>query len=278
MSPFPSSVISINGISRILAVASGKGGVGKTTVAVNLALALAQTGARVGLFDADLSGPNVPLMLGGRRKKPASGNIPIARTNRDPYIPPLKRFGLKVMSIGLLIGNDETILPDPHVSGAIIRQTLQDVRWGELDYLLIDLPPGSGEPQQTLLDTIKIDGAIIVTTPQDLSLMDASRSLGLFERSGVPVLGVVENMSYLTCPHCGEPIEVFHRSKLTWAIEERQVEPLGRIPLNINISRGIDAGHPFMDTTGTAEIASEDGRSAFQEIARKIITICANLL
>ncbi len=275
MSPFPSSVLSINGVSRILAIASGKGGVGKTTVAVNLALALTQTGARVGLFDADLYGPNVPLMLGVRRRKPASGNIPIARASRDPYIPPLKRFGLKVMSIGLLIGNDETILPDPRVSGAIIRQTLQDVRWGELDYLLIDLPPGSGEPQQTLLDTVKIDGAIIVTTPQDLSLMDASRSLGLFERSGVPVLGVVENMSYLTCPHCGEPIEVFHRSKFTWAIEERQVELLGRIPLHINISRGIDAGHPFMDTTGSAEVASEDGRSAFQEIARKIVKICS---
>jgi ATP-binding protein involved in chromosome partitioning len=277
MCPFPSSALRINGVFRILAVASGKGGVGKTTVAVNLALALAQTGARVGLFDADLYGPNIPLMLGVRRKKPASGKIPIARASRDPYIPPLKRFGLKVMSIGLLIGNDETVLPDPRVSGSIIRQTLQDVRWGELDYLLIDLPPGSGEPQQTLLDTVKIDGAVIVTTPQDLSLMDASRSLGLFERSGVPVLGVVENMSYLTCPHCGEPIEVFHRSKLTWAIEERQVELLGRIPLNINISRGIDAGHPFMDTTGSAEMGSEDGRSAFQEIARKIVQICATL-
>ncbi len=276
MSPFPSSVISINGISRILAVASGKGGVGKTTVAVNLALALAQTGARVGLFDADLYGPNVPLMLGVRRRKPASGNIPIARANRVPYIPPLKRFGLKVMSIGLLIASDETILPDPRVAGDIIRQTLQDVRWGELDYLLIDLPPGSGEPQQTLLNTVKIDGAILVTTPQDLSLMDASRSLGLFEGSGVPVLGVVENMSYLTCPHCGEPIEVFHRSKLTWAIEERQVELLGRIPLNISISRGIDAGHPFMTTSGPVDLDAGDGRSAFQEIARKIIKIWSN--
>ena len=143
----------------MLAVASGKGGVGKTTVSVNLALALAQTGAQVGLFDADLYGPNVPLMLGVQRSKPAGGHIPIARANRDPYIPPLERFGLKVMSIGLLVANQETVLADPHIAGLIIRQTLQDVRWGALDYLLIDLPPGSGEPQQTLLSTIEIDGA-----------------------------------------------------------------------------------------------------------------------
>ncbi len=255
----------IREVAHTLAVASGKGGVGKTTVAVNLALALAQTGAQVGLFDADLYGPNVPLMLGVRRSKPASGSIPIARASREPYIPPLERFGLKVMSIGLVIASNETVLPDPHVAGSIIRQTMQDVRWGTLDYLLIGLPPGSGEPQQTLLNSIKIDGALIVTTPQDLSLMDASRSLGLFESSGVPILGVVENMSYLTCPHCGEPIEVFHRSKLTWAIEQREIELLGRIPLNINISRGIDAGHPFMDSADPS-----DEKAAFREIAEKV--------
>ncbi len=255
----------ILGVSRILAVASGKGGVGKTTVSVNLALALAQTGARVGLFDADLYGPNVPLMLGVRRSKRASGFIPIGRANREAYIPPLESFGIKVMSIGLLVASQETVLADPHIAGAIIRQTLQDVRWGELDYLLIDMPPGSGEPQQTLLTTIKIDAALIVTTPQDLSLMDASRSIGLFESAGVPIIGAVENMSYLNCPHCGEPIEVFHRSKLTWAIEERQIELLGRIPLDIGISRGIDAGHPFMDSAGTGA-----EKVPFIEIAEKI--------
>ena len=255
----------IPGVSRILAIASGKGGVGKTTVSVNLALALAQTGAQVGLFDADLYGPNVPLMLGVQRSKPAQGYMPIARASREPYIPPLERFGLKVMSVGLLVASQETVLADPRIAGAIIRQTLQDVRWGALDYLLVDLPPGSGEPQQTLLSTIKIDGALLVTTPQDLSLMDASRSIGLFDSAGVPILGVVENMSYLTCPHCGEPVEVFHRSKRAWAIEERQIELLGRIPMNISISRGIDEGHPFMDSAG-----STVEKAPFVEIAEKI--------
>jgi ATP-binding protein involved in chromosome partitioning len=256
---------SIPGVSRILAVASGKGGVGKTTTAVNLALALAQLGQRVGIFDCDLYGPNVPLMLGVRRNTPATGSafIPVGRASRVPYISPLERFGLKVMSIGLLMGNDQTILPDPHLAGNIIRETLEDVVWGELDTLLLDLPPGSGEPQQTLFDFIQIDGALIVTTPQDLSLMDASRSMGHFQAAGIPILGVIENMSYLNCPHCGELIEIFHRSRITWSIEDSQIALLGRIPLALEISRGYDStkNHPQAFT---------GNRAVFLEIARKI--------
>lgn len=255
----------IPGAIRLLAIASGKGGVGKTTVAVNLAMALAQLGARVGLFDGDLYGPNVPLMLGVRRSKPASGNafIPVGRANHTPYIPPLERFGLKVMSIGLVMGNTETIMAEPRMAGQIIRETLADVIWGELDFLLIDLPPGSGEPQQTLLSTVRFDGVILVTTPQDLSLMDASRSLGLYQGAGIPVLGVIENMSYLICPHCGEPVEVFHRSRQTWNIEDTEIPLLGRIPLNLEISRGISAGRPYMDNA-----ASE--KQIFLDIAKQI--------
>lgn len=268
MSVLKSSAINLSNISNVIMIASGKGGVGKTTVAVNLALALAQHGKKVGLFDADLSGPNVPLMLGVHRNKPGRGFIHIARSSRVPYVPPLERFGLKIMSIGLVMEDQQTIAPETRFQGHIIRQTLQDVDWGELDYLLIDLPPGTGEPQQTLLQTVRVDGVVIVTTPQDLSLMDSSRSLGLFHAAGVRILGVVENMSYLICPHCGEPIEVFYRSKTKWAVEDEAVEVLGRVPLNISISRGIEHGNPFMTS-----LEDNDGKRVFLEIAGRIVSL-----
>ncbi|MCL5996586.1 MAG: Mrp/NBP35 family ATP-binding protein [Chloroflexi bacterium] len=255
----------LQGISHVLAIASGKGGVGKTTVSVNLALALAQAGARAGLFDADLYGPNIPWMLGVRRKQAAPGEVPVARTRRDPYITPLERFGLKVMSVGFVVGDNDAVMPDPIFAGHIIRQTLQDVRWGELDYLLLDFPPGSGEPQRTLLSTIHIDGAVIVTTPQDLALMDASRSLGMFRQAGVPILGVVENMSYLICPHCGERIELFHRSPRPWAVEGDGVAALGRIPMDIAVSRAVNAEHPLVQAHSGSPAAT-----AFREIAAAI--------
>jgi ATP-binding protein involved in chromosome partitioning len=256
----------IEGVARTLAVASGKGGVGKTTVTVNLALALAQTGVRVGLFDADIYGPNVPLMLGIHQRKTARGLLPIARANRAPYIEPLERFGLNVMSIGLLIAETDTVLPDPRYAGMIVSQTIQDILWGQLDYLLIDLPPGTGEPQQSLVNIVAIDGAIVVTTPQDLSLLDAGRSLGLFRQANVPILGVIENMSYLTCPHCGERIEVFHRSDRRWRLSDESLELLGRIPMGLAISRGIDSGHPLLqDEPDTAEAA------LFRAIADRIV-------
>jgi len=238
----------IPGISHVLAVASGKGGVGKTTVAVHLALALCQDGLRVGLFDADLYGPNVPLMLGIQRQPTTTKplNIPVVRASRTPYIPPLERFGLKVMSLGLVLGETDTITADARFAGRMIRQTLQDVLWGELDILLLDFPPGTGEPQQTLLKTIHIDGVLIVTTPQDLSLMDTSRSLGLFQQTGVPILGVIENMSALYCPHCGESIEIFFSSTRQWAVRDQALLQLGSIPLAATISRVIDAEHPLL--------------------------------
>jgi ATP-binding protein involved in chromosome partitioning len=252
-------------IAHVLAVASGKGGVGKTTVTVNLALALSARGARVGLFDADIYGPNVPLMLGVRRTKPATGLAPIGRSDNIPYIPALDRYGLRVMSIGLLVGETEALMPDPMHVGLLVTRTLRDVVWGDLDYLLIDLPPGTGEPQHTLLRTVQVDGVLVVTTPQDLSLLDAGRSLGLFRKNNVPILGVVENMSYLQCPHCDERIEVFHRSNANWAIENQELTLLGRIPLDIGISRGIDAGHPLLESNPDAKEAT-----VFREIAQSI--------
>jgi ATP-binding protein involved in chromosome partitioning len=255
----------IAGVARILAVASGKGGVGKTTVTVNLALALAQAGASVGVFDADIYGPNIPLMLGIRQTKTAPGMLPIARAGREPYIDPLQRFGLKIMSIGLLIADADTVMPDPRFAGRIVTQTIQDVRWGQLDYLLIDLPPGTGEPQQSLSTIVTIDGAVVVTTPQDLSLLDAGRSLGLFRQAGVPILGAIENMSYLICPHCGERIEVFHRSERRWQLDDEAIELLGRIPMGLAISRGIDEGHPLLQNQPDAAEAV-----LFRAIAERI--------
>ena len=252
-------------IGHTIVVASGKGGVGKTTVSVNLALALAAQGARVGLFDADMYGPNVPLMLGVRRSQSARGLLPIARAASDPYIPPLERYGLKVMSIGLLVGENDAVMPDPHDAGRIITQTLRDVQWGELDYLLIDLPPGTGEPQHSLVRAFQLDGVVIVTTPQDLSLLDASRSLGMFRQAAIPILGVIENMSYLICPHCGEQIDVFHRSERRWAVLEGELPLLGRIPMQPAISRAIDSGHPLVQAApDSADTA------AFLAIARRI--------
>jgi ATP-binding protein involved in chromosome partitioning len=256
----------ILGVKHVLAVASGKGGVGKTTVAVNLALALAQKGAQVGLYDADLYGPNVPLLLGITRKQSIKGYIPISRADATPYIPPLERFGLKVMSIGFFMASDAAITPAPDTAGNIIRQTLQDVMWGLLDFLIIDMPPGTGEPQQTLCTTIHLDGCVLVTTPQDLALMDAGRALEFFRHLNVPILGVVENMSFFTCPHCGQPIDVFHRSEHAWPIASEDVEILGRIPLSPAVSQGISAEHSLPGASGD----SAEGQ-AFSEIAAKII-------
>lgn len=256
----------IAGVQRIIAICAGKGGVGKTTVSVNLALALAAAGARVGLFDADIYGPNVPLMLGVHRSQAAPGLLPIARAGRAPYIPPLERYGLRVMSIGLLVGEADAVMPDPHDAGRIVTRTLRDVRWGDLDYLLIDLPPGTGEPQHSLLRAFRIDGAVLVTTPQDLSLLDAGRSLGMFQQAQIPILGVIENMSYLVCPHCGEPIEVFHHSERRWAVQDAELELLGRIPMDIAISRGIDAGHPLLQAAPAASEAA-----IFHAIAARIM-------
>lgn len=256
----------VAGVKRIVAVGSGKGGVGKTTVTVNLALALVERGARVGIFDADVHGPNVPLMLGVRRHKPSGGFAPVFRVRRNPYIPPLERFGLKVMSIGLLVGEAETVMPDPTLIGHLVLQTLRDTLWGELDYLLLDLPPGTGEPQARLLGGVPVAGAVVVTTPQDLSLLDAGRFLGLFRQAQVPILGLVENMSGLYCPHCGERIEVFHPSQHGWAVRDAGLPVLGRIPLGLAISRAIDAGHPLVQQSPDAAEAA-----VFREIAGRVV-------
>jgi ATP-binding protein involved in chromosome partitioning len=263
-------------VTRVIAVASGKGGVGKTTVSVNLALALQGLGASVGIFDADIFGPNVPLMLGIHRRKAGGGFVPIARQRgAGPYIEPLERYGLRVMSMGFVIAEDQVINPLAEVVGKVVVETLSSVKWGALDWLLIDLPPSAGQPQQDLLERVKMDGVVIVTTPQDLSLLDASRSLLMYEQAGVPVLGLVENMSYFICPGCGERHEIFQHSN-RWRPEALQTAPmLGRVPLAGDISRGIDRTHPLMagysaETGGTRGPAESAQAAAFFEIARAL--------
>lgn len=236
-------------VRHVLVVASGKGGVGKTTVTVNLALALQRTGAKVGIFDADVYGPNVPLMFGIHRRKTSQGYIAIARGKKAPaYIQPLERFGLQIISTGLLVGEDEVIDParSPDAVGNLVVQTIKDVLWQDLDYLLIDLPPSAGQPQASLVERVPIDGVVIVSTPQDLSLLDAGRSLRLFQQAGIPILGIIENMSYFICPNCAEKHEIFQHSA-RWrppALEDAPV--LGRIPLTPSISKSINKADPLM--------------------------------
>jgi ATP-binding protein involved in chromosome partitioning len=261
-------------VEHVLAVASGKGGVGKTTVTVNLALALHALGASVGIFDADIFGPNVPLMLGVHRHKPGQGMVPIARhKDAQPYIAPLERFGLRIMSMGLIVAEDQVINPLAEVAGQVVVETLRSVMWDNLDYLLLDLPPSAGQPQQGLLDNLALDGVLIVTTPQDLSLLDSSRSLLRYSQAGVPILGLVENMSYFICPGCGQRHEIFQHSA-QWRPEALQDVPvLGRVPLTAEISRGIDRNHPLMAgfEPGAAQAAGDGAQAeAFMSIAQAV--------
>ena len=261
-------------VAHVLAVASGKGGVGKTTVTVNLALALHALGARVGIFDADIFGPNVPLMLGVHRRKAGQGFVPVARRkDAEPYIQPLERFGLKIMSMGLIVAEDQVINPLADVAGQVVVETARSVRWGNLDYLLLDLPPSAGQPQQGLLENLALDGVLVVTTPQDLSLLDSARSLLRYAQAGVPILGLVENMSYFICPGCGERHEIFQHSA-QWRPEALQDVPvLGRIPLTADISRGIDRTHPLMaeiEPDGAHGPSDSAQVEAFMSIARAV--------
>ncbi|MEZ4521918.1 MAG: Mrp/NBP35 family ATP-binding protein [Thermomicrobiales bacterium] len=246
--------LKLDNVRHVIAVASGKGGVGKSTVAVNLAVGLAERGLRVGLLDADVHGPNVPLMLGVRRRQDARGwqsFVPLASgsgASSSASMPPLERYGVKVMSIGLLVGEDQTaMLDNVETVGWLVRNLLTLVDWGDLDVLLIDFPPGTSEPQATLLRTVVLDGVLIVVTPQDLARLDSTRALRAFQRSNVPVLGLVENMSYMRCPHCGERIEIFHRTDVERPIST-EVPLLAEIPLDPALSAAGDTGRPVLIT------------------------------
>jgi ATP-binding protein involved in chromosome partitioning len=223
-------------LGRIVAVSSGKGGVGKTTVTTNVALAMAGRGLRVGLVDADVYGPNVPRMMG-------VGAPPPVRNNK---IVPLEAHGVRVMSLGFLIERDQPAIWRGPIVMKILTQFLQDVEWGTLDVLLVDMPPGTGDAQLSLVQTAHVHGAVIVTTPQDVATGDALRGAKMFQRVGVPVLGIVENMSFFECPHCGKPSALFGSGGGRRLADELGLPLLGEIPLDPRVLAGGETGVPIV--------------------------------
>lgn len=252
--------VAIPGIKNILAVSSGKGGVGKSTVAVNLAVALAEDGARVGLMDADVYGPNVPLMLGLEQQQPTGSNGKIL---------PLEAYGVKVISMAVLAPPDKPmILRGPMLHG-IVRQFLTDVAWGELDYLIVDMPPGTGDVQLSLAQLVPVQGAVLVTTPQAVSLADVRRALKMFETVAVPVLGVIENMSYFIAPDTGNRYDIFGQGGGKIFADEMGVPFLGEVPLGIEVREAGDRGRPVVLTDPDSPQAKAF-RTVAEEVARQV--------
>ncbi len=243
-------------LGTILAISSGKGGVGKSTIAANLAAELVRTGKRVGVMDADIYGPNIPRIFGVSEQPPIVGG----------KVTPLESHGVKLMSIGLLIERDAPAIWRGPIVVKVITQFLEDVNWGELDYFIVDMPPGTGDAQLSLTQTVHVKGAIIVTTPQELAVGDALRGAKMFEKVAVPVLGIVENMSYFTCPHCGENSDIFLHGGGQRLADELGVKLLGRVPLQAGMADSADAGEPVV----LADPESPASQ-ALREIARNVI-------
>ena len=229
------SPLALPGVSKIVAIGSGKGGVGKTTVAVNLAIALSRLGQRVGLIDADVYGPNVPLMMGSTQQP---------KVGPDNRIEPNLTHGVKTISIGYISLGDKPMVMRGPMLHQIIRQFLQQVEWGELDYLIVDLPPGTGDVVITLVQTVPLTGAVVVSTPSDVALQDARKALEMFAQVNVDVLGIVENMSHFTCPHCHHEIDIFSRGGAERTAKQFGVPFLGSIELVPAIREGGDRGLP----------------------------------
>lgn len=245
--PEPQKEALLKEVKHTIAVASGKGGVGKSTVAVNLAVALAKDGAKVGLIDADIYGPSIPLMLGAKQKPQ------IKKVGEAMKLIPVEASGIKMISIGVLVDDNAPVIwRGPMASGAI-KQFMTDVEWGKLDYLIFDLPPGTGDIQLTLVQTIPLTGAVIVTTPQEVSLIDARKALKMFERVNVPVLGIIENMSYFIAPDTGNRYDIFGSGGGEKTAEELQISFLGGIPIDQRIREGGDNGKPIVSDKPDSE-------------------------
>ncbi|MDR0702324.1 MAG: iron-sulfur cluster carrier protein ApbC [Azoarcus sp.] len=251
------------GVKNIIAVASGKGGVGKSTTAANLALALAAEGARVGMLDADIYGPSQPQMLGIAARRPES---PDGKT-----MAPIEAHGLQVMSIGLLVDDDTPMVWRGPLATRALTQLLTETRWRDLDYLVVDLPPGTGDIQLTLAQNVPVTGAVIVTTPQDIALIDAKKGLKMFEKVNVPILGVVENMSIHICSRCGHEEHIFGAGGGQRICDDYGVPFLGALPLELKIRAEADAGAPTVIADPASRIAA-----IYRDIARKAAIAIAN--
>jgi ATP-binding protein involved in chromosome partitioning len=245
-------------VNNIVAVGSGKGGVGKTTIAVNLAVALAKMGLRVGLLDADVYGPNVPLMMATNQQPRVMGE------NR---IEPLQNFGVKIISVGFLNPGDKPVIWRGPMLHSIIRQFLQQVDWGELDYLVVDLPPGTGDVVISLVQTVPLTGAVVVSTPSDVSLQDGRKAIEMFRTFRVDILGLVENMSHFVCPHCHQEIDIFSKGGVARTAEQFGVPFLGSIELDPDIRKGGDSGRPAV-----VEGESSPHAKSFFDFARRVVT------
>ncbi len=253
-------------VRHVVAVASAKGGVGKSTVSVNLAAALAATGAKVGLLDADIYGPNIPLMAGAEGAEPTVAVYTDSKGQNHEMIEPIEVNGMKVMSMGFLVHAGQPVMWRGPMLNSAIRQFLGQVDWGELDYLIIDLPPGTGDVQISLLQMIQVTGIVHVTTPQEVALQDVRRGIAMFASQNVPILGVIENMSFFACPHCGEKTHIFSSGGGQTIGDELNVPVLGVVPLAIEIREAGDAGTPIVLKAPD----SVEGR-VFKEAADKLI-------
>ncbi|MGA8398379.1 MAG: iron-sulfur cluster carrier protein ApbC, partial [Stellaceae bacterium] len=246
----------VPGVGAIVAVASGKGGVGKSTVAANLALGLAANGLKVGVLDADIYGPSMPRMLGISGKP----TMIDAKTIR-----PMENYGLKCMSIGFLVAEDTAMIWRGPMVMSALNQMLRDVAWGELDIMVVDLPPGTGDAQLTMAQQVPLAGAVIVSTPQDIALIDARRGLSMFQKVDVPVLGIIENMSYFLCPHCGERSDIFSHGGARREAERLGCDFLGEVPLDLAIRETSDEGRPV-----TVSDPGSPHAQLFREIAATV--------
>src|SRR6266851_6862205 len=252
--------IAVEGVRNIIAVSSGKGGVGKSTVAVNLAVSLALDGARVGVMDADVYGPNVPIMLG------ASGARPEIDVNK---LIPIEAYGVKLMSMALLQPGDKPMIVRGPILHGLVKQFLSDVKWGELDYLIVDMPPGTGDVQLSLAQLVPVQGAVLVTTPQDVAVADVRRALRMFETVAIPVLGVVENMSYFIAPDTGNRYDIFGEGGGEKLAQQYGVPFLGSIPMGIEVREGGDKGVPVV--VGHPESPQAQAfRKVAEEVARQV--------
>lgn len=253
----------VEGVRNIIAIASNKGGVGKSTVAVNLAVSLAHKGAKVGLLDADVTGPNVPIMMGIK-----SGFM----AEEDRGLHTVEKYGVRLVSLGFVLPRLSPVVWRGPMVGTAVRQLLHDLKWGELDYLLIDLPPGTSDASMSMAQEAPISGVVIVSTPADVAWEDASKAVAMFDKLNVPVFGVVENMSYFICPHCGDRTEIFGHGGGQRAADELGLEFLGEIPLDPKTREGADNGVPIVESDPDSPQAL-----AFMRVAEHVAARCSTL-